>query len=500
MTKMQDAPQLAGRCGPCASGSRNRYFRGKLLTVSDYQAEQGYMIGRRRLVNRAMLGWGVVDGFALSPAERGLSIGAGFALDPCGREVVACEAVTILRAADVVWLTEGQCGLEPTAPPPEPHDSPYPQPQPYEGQDAQAPPQQGYAKPPAAHYLLAAHYAEQPIDGVRIDDGCGSASCEANHLCETVVYTLRPVGECPDGLQGCRDPRFPRSECTTSDEEQAPAPVPERRPITAGIDDRGTQQQLCGWSEAWLHGFDACKPCRLCRVGELWLDPQGGVPLACVTIGHDCGEAYISGVVEVCRPRRLARPNELLFDLIRGCDLTRIQDVGWGAWLQPPFRVPYEHFAGMFHEPQGDAPSDTGLWVCFSGPVQVDSLTPDVITVTLVQRCDSDGLRAVRRLPIPRLAVAPPSPGDPPGTTRMFRPFVNAAFWVGEVYRHAESGFERDTRVEIEIRCDFIVDHLGQMVAGGGRYPPSRGTTPGGRFLSCFTVEARPANPINTEA
>src|SRR3954470_8596105 len=109
-----ECPKIAGRCGPCNPATRNRYFRGKGLTVSDYQMEQGYMIGRRRLVNRAMLGWGVVSGFTLElrEQERSLRVGAGVALDPCGRELVACEEVAISIPGDVLWLVRSECGWE----------------------------------------------------------------------------------------------------------------------------------------------------------------------------------------------------------------------------------------------------------------------------------------------------------------------------------------------------------------------------------------------------
>src|SRR3954447_23294420 len=126
MSCEEKRPKVAGQCGPCSPAMRNRYFRGKLLTVSDYQAEQGYMVGRRRLTNRAMLGWGVVSGFvlALEEKERVLRIGTGVALDRCGREVVACEEVVLAGAHDVLWLAEGKCGLEPGAPPKEEAEKP----------------------------------------------------------------------------------------------------------------------------------------------------------------------------------------------------------------------------------------------------------------------------------------------------------------------------------------------------------------------------------------
>ncbi len=511
----EKGPKIAGHCGPCSSATRNRYFRGKLLTVSDYQAEQRYMIARRRLTNRAMLGWGVVSGFALTVDEkqRVLRIGAGVALDRRGREVVACEEVALAGEHDQLWLARGKCGLEAVAPPEDAADegsrqhgeAGEPTRGGYEAGDRKVDPQQ------RAHYLLAAHYAECPIDGVRVDDGCGAATCEANHVCETVVYSLTPVADCPPGLPDCREPLFPWRECIGNDGKPVAEPLPTELPYGAPAHDRGTQDRLCAWSEDWLvssdpsRSFDPCKSHALCRVGDLHVDLDAGVPLACVTIGYHCGEAYIAAVVETCRSRRLARPNEALFDLIRGCDLVRIQDVGWSAWLKPPFSSSFGEFARMFQRPpprrgrEPREPADTGFWVCFSGPVQVASLTPDVFTMTLIQRDTNEAVGNMLRVPIQALAIAPTSAGDPAGTTRSFRPLVNSRFWEGEINTDDDSGFDRVTPVEIEVRCDFIVDHLGQMVAGGGRFPPSRGTVPGGRFLSSFTVVPDKDRPATSQ-
>jgi len=511
----EKSPKIAGHCGPCSPATRNRYFRGKLLTVSDYQAEQRYMIARRRLTNRAMLGWGVVSGFALTvdDKQRVLRIGAGVALDRRGREVVACEEVALAGEHDQLWLARGKCGLEAVAPPKEAGDEGSRQP----GEGGE-PPRCGYEAgdrtvypQKRAYYLLAAHYAECPIDGVRVDDGCGAATCEANHVCETVVYSLTPVTDCPPGLPNCREPLFPWRECIGNDGRPVAEPLPTELPYGAPAHDRGTQDRLCAWSEDWLassdpsRSFDPCKSHALCRVGDLHVDLDAGVPLACVTIGYRCGEAYIAAVVETYRSRRLARPNEALFDLIRGCDLVRIQDVGWSAWLKPPFSSSFGEFARMFERPpprrgrEPREPADTGFWVCFSGPVQVASLTPDVFTMTLIQRDTNEAVGNMVRVPIQALAIAPTSGGDPAGTTRSFRPLVNSRFWEGEINTDDDSGFDRMTPVEIEIRCDFIVDHLGQMVAGGGRFPPSRGTVPGGRFLSSFTVVPDKDRPATSQ-
>src|SRR4051794_34822648 len=84
-------PKTAGNCGPCSPAVRNRYFRGKLLTVTDYQAEQRYMIERRRLVSRAVLGWGIVSGFGVDGEAAALTVAPGIAFDHHGRELVLCE-------------------------------------------------------------------------------------------------------------------------------------------------------------------------------------------------------------------------------------------------------------------------------------------------------------------------------------------------------------------------------------------------------------------------
>ena len=481
MSGKDHGPKTAGLCGHCGSRERNRYFRGKLLTVADYEVEQGYMIGSRRLLNRVITDWGVASGFGLRFEEGRLAVGPGVALDRCGRELVACDRTVLACGRDALWLKQGECG--------------------YEAEDPPRPPEPRAQADRARRYLLSAHYAEAAAEGVRVDDGCGGGTCEANHLCETVVYSLTPVEHCPDGLADCRPPLFPDLPCVGKAGPAEAAPIPEHRPPLAELGDRGPQARLCAWSQDRLGGFDPCRLGRLGRAGGVAVDLDAGVPLACVLVGFDeCGEAVIVEVEEECRPRRLAPTNRALFDLVRGCDLVRIKDVGWREWLEPPFRGPFSRFAKMFDKPparQGKArrrPGDSHFWLCFTGPVRAESLTPDVFAMTLLQRDENEAVLDVRRVPIDAVAIAPTSEGDPAGTTRSCRAMIRAAFVHGEIDAQTAdddddaTGFDRETGVEIEVRCDFIVDHLGQMVAGGGRFPPSRGTVPGGRFLSAFTV------------
>lgn len=490
-------PRTAGDCGPCSPARRNRYFADKWMTSANYRLEQAHFIERRRLINRAMLGSGIVQGFPVRLLDSGgVAVGTGVALDWCGREIVACSEVELVAARDVLWLDEGECGVEVVDPPKEPAK---PETKPKEDARQDCPPDEDERH---HHYLLCAHYAEQPVDGIRLDDGCGSTRCEANYVCETVVYSLSRVEHCPPGLRRCLPNLWDPHECNSGDGDWEAVAGPGDRPLVADVHDRGTHRQLVHWSLERLSRVNFCKPCKMEQVGGLHVDLDACVPLACVEIGFRCDEAYIARIVEDWRPKRLARPNDILFDLIRGCDLVRIQDVGWSHWLEPGRRqVPFSDFAEMFvaprHSPQmpkgrrrrGPRPaSDTRFWVCFSGPVQVSSLSQDVITITLIQRDVNEDVGNVVRVPISEIVIAPATSGDPDGTTRAFRPMVSGRFWEGEINPNNVSGFETETRVEIEVRTAFILDTLGQEVAGGGRFVPTSGCTPGGRFLSSFTV------------
>ncbi len=71
---------------------RNRYFYGKLLTVRDFETEQNYADAKRRLINRALHGAGVVCGLGVSAGDdTTLLIESGMALDYIGREIVLEE-------------------------------------------------------------------------------------------------------------------------------------------------------------------------------------------------------------------------------------------------------------------------------------------------------------------------------------------------------------------------------------------------------------------------
>lgn len=75
---------------------KNKYFYGKLMTVRDFETEQGYFDGKRRLINRTIHGVGIVCGLNvkdLTEKPSGskkyiIKISPGVALDCCGNEIV----------------------------------------------------------------------------------------------------------------------------------------------------------------------------------------------------------------------------------------------------------------------------------------------------------------------------------------------------------------------------------------------------------------------------
>lgn len=69
--------------------TRNRYFYGKLLTAEDFEQEQRYINDKRRLMNRFVLGAGIVAGLeVIRVDDYNISLEMGLALDETGREIV----------------------------------------------------------------------------------------------------------------------------------------------------------------------------------------------------------------------------------------------------------------------------------------------------------------------------------------------------------------------------------------------------------------------------
>jgi hypothetical protein len=170
----------------CPAGARSNYFLGKHLTPDSYRLEQSYAIERRRLINRAIHGWGVVYGFALATAGNGkklsleagqLGVGEGLALDRLGRELIQTRGIVLTLDNLLVLGGDGKpvwadgCDLDKRL--------------------------DGLSCNPEDCWLLSAHYAEQTIGPVTVKVPCSCDRREWDQTCETIVYSLRRI-DCED--------------------------------------------------------------------------------------------------------------------------------------------------------------------------------------------------------------------------------------------------------------------------------------------------------------
>lgn len=457
--------QMTHECcsdAPCESGLRNHYFEGKRLTADSFRVEQEYLVERRHLLNRAIHGWGVVYGLGVKSKSGQLEIHPGLALDECGRELVLTRARTL--GVDAAILLDA------------------------DGKRLESLPEQNEK----LCWLLSVHYAEQGVGPVKINDPCSCERREWDHVCETVRFSLRQVkrSEC------CKPPECElKCGCGTGHCCEHHVHAPAENPV-----HRGGCQCVCdhvtGLSDIECGGLCVVDgPC-----GQVRVDMRHGVPLACVSLREgECEDWVFDDWLEICGPRRLVKRNDTLFDLIRGCDLTRISAIGWAAWHRADGPIHWHDFANSFGDETApeSGRNRTTYWVEFSRPVRKKTVRPDCFTMTVMVPEGGEGWGEPRRVPIVDVeTVDMPAP---------FTEFVTRATlivdagWVDDAIESRKKYFnQNETLVEIEIRGDFIVDCNGQTVdanAVGLSPAPTGNGTPGGTFCSSFRVLPRESQP-----
>ena len=88
----QCIPNPCPSCGGLECLCRPRFFAGQLLTEDDLNRLEGYMLDKNKLHNRYLFGWGVVCGLEVicSPCAGQVTVTSGYALSPCGEDVIVC--------------------------------------------------------------------------------------------------------------------------------------------------------------------------------------------------------------------------------------------------------------------------------------------------------------------------------------------------------------------------------------------------------------------------
>lgn len=538
----------ATNCCPeedCGKGLRNHYFPGKKLTPRSLSVEQRYHLERRKLINRAVHGYGVVYGFGVKIDGGRLGIGGGLAFDRPGRELVEEHGVAF-GVDDLIALDDkgrrlkaGKCPSED---------------------------ERGHKWPVDRCWLLTAHYAERDLARMDLRDPCSCSRTEWSEVCETVRYSLTPVscGECCK-LSKCGlscecakgpccddkrtspadgpkpdDPKYPRGQepvpmphdlphgirldgvrpapaagriegaLINSVRDPSPPPVPEPasapasipaglpsdglRETPTGVSPRGGCRCLCDHL-ARLPFDPGCEPLTTIEepCGRVRVDLRNGVPLACVKLVRRGCEWFFLEVYDDCGPRPLVKRNDLLFDLIQGCDLTRIEHVGWERWHRR--RMSWEDFKASFGEEiREDYALTARYWFLFSKPIRRETLTADAFEMTIVIADQPGGWRRLRRVPVIDVFTYPRS-----GPTAQVAALVVDGDWVSQQIRGRQTDFTRccEIWVEIRVHADYLVDCIGQRIDGsvpGMQAAPTGRVKSGGDLFSSFEVEPPDAN------
>jgi hypothetical protein len=82
---------------------RPRFFAGQLLTEEDLNRLDRYIVEKNKLHNRYLHGWGVVCGLEVfcHPCEGQVTVKSGYALSPCGDDIVLCED-DVVNVCDII--------------------------------------------------------------------------------------------------------------------------------------------------------------------------------------------------------------------------------------------------------------------------------------------------------------------------------------------------------------------------------------------------------------
>jgi hypothetical protein len=91
-------------CGGLECLCRPRFFAGQLLTEETLNDLERYIVEKNKLHNRYLHGWGVVCGLEVvcHPCQDQVTVRAGYALSPCGDDIVVCRDAPV----DVCALTQ----------------------------------------------------------------------------------------------------------------------------------------------------------------------------------------------------------------------------------------------------------------------------------------------------------------------------------------------------------------------------------------------------------
>ena len=124
----QPAPAAKTCCCPACTGiecfDRPTFFAGQLLNETDLNAEIDYVMEKNRLHNRYLHGPGTVCGLEVTcgDCDGTVNISAGYAIDPCGNDIVVCtnqtfDVIKAIKACATTRKKGSTTGCQPYQPP-----------------------------------------------------------------------------------------------------------------------------------------------------------------------------------------------------------------------------------------------------------------------------------------------------------------------------------------------------------------------------------------------
>jgi hypothetical protein len=181
---------------------RNHYFYGKLLDAYHFELETDYFNAKRWLINRLVLGYGVVCGLGVEPgaAPNSVVLAPGVAIDKWGREIVVPNATDPYVIPDDVIERAREIARGSAKPVTPAGPGPGTGPAPARGAPA---PATGYTAPTYLDVQVLLCYHECPADPVPVLAGdCPSGPCAPGSIREQFRVEFRE-GKAPPFAAKC---------------------------------------------------------------------------------------------------------------------------------------------------------------------------------------------------------------------------------------------------------------------------------------------------------
>jgi hypothetical protein len=228
------------------------------------------------------------------------------------------------------------------------------------------------------------------------------------------------------------------------------------------------------------------------------VDLRHGVPLACLMLVNEekgeCPGWRFSDWIESCGPRRLVKRNDVLFDLLQGCDLARISDTGWKQWHRTDEPMPWNSFERSWGTEKEPGKHFTILWwVEFSHPIRENTVRPDCFSVYFMDYDEDTAWGQARYLPIVDVTTWA-APGTPDKHITRATLVVDSA-WFHEAVAGRRTIFDDDRiQMVIEVNGNYMIDCNGQapdLDNVGLPAAPTGNGSPGGIYRSHVLIERR---------